>query len=125
MPSEKSIQKSLLKALNSMSCTKAIKLHGSGFQEAGTPDVFCVSYSNVFLFELKKPGGVVSDIQQVRLDEWSMAGAKCLVCYSAGDAIYYVLASLTKLELGEVLAQKQKSVTSAVVKEIANFFRWK
>ena len=121
MPSEKSIQKTLIKALNSMAHTKAIKLHTSGFQEAGTPDVLCVSFKMPFMFELKKPRGVVSEIQQVRIFEWEDAGANCLVCYSAESALAYLLGVFTMKQRNIVLMQQMRSLDPLVIKIINDF----
>jgi len=121
MPSEKSIQKTLLKALNSMAHTKAIKLHTSGFQEAGTPDILCISFKMPFLFEVKKPGGVVSDIQQVRIFEWEDAGANCLVCYSAEPALTYLITRLNDKQMRAVLMQHERNLEPIVFKIMKDF----
>ncbi len=121
MPSEKSIQKTLIKALNSMVHTKAIKLHTSGFQEAGTPDVLCVSFKMPFMFECKKPGGHLSDIQQVRIFEWEDAGVNCIVCYSAESALTYLIETLSMDQTNTVLMQHERNLDYMVFKIIKNF----
>ena len=94
VPSERAIVKTLLSCLNSMPYTKAIKLHGSAFTEAGTPDILCICFGIPFLIEVKKLGGVISKLQEVRLGQWRNAQAKCLVAYSVQEALIYILKML-------------------------------
>ncbi len=120
MASEKAIQKGIIRALNSMACTKAIKLHGSAFQEAGTPDILCVSFAMVFMFEVKKINGVVSEIQKVRISEWNEAGVKCLVCFSAVEVIEYVLGEMGTAELIILEEERERLLEPIVLRTLLN-----
>ena len=68
-----------IKLLNALPRTKAIKLHGSVFQQRGSPDIFGVNFSHPFVVEMKTELGKLSDIQKKRLAEWYEAGVRCIV----------------------------------------------
>lgn len=121
MTSEKVISKTAVKAFNSMARTKAIKLHGSAYTEAGTPDILCVCFNLPFLIEMKKPGGVLSKLQELRLAQWTKAGANTRVCYSAEDAILCVLVKLTLAERGIILKQVVRLLEPIVLRVFKSF----
>ena len=59
---------------------------------SGTPDLVGVLFGRCVVVEVKRPGGVVSDVQRVRLDEWKAGGARVLVCDSVeGFCAYFDL----------------------------------
>lgn len=80
----------ILDALNQMSGTKAIKIHGGVFGEAGTPDIVCAHRGRVFLFEVKTKTGRVSEIQLYRLKQWQDAGATTAVVRSVAEVVEMV-----------------------------------
>ena len=75
----------ILRALNAMPRTKAIKLHGSPYLERGTPDIVAVQDGRVYWLEVKLPGKEPTRLQRLRLSEWSRAGATCAVVRSVED----------------------------------------
>ena len=79
---EKSIVNQILKYLNSLPRCKAIKLHGSVFMERGTPDILCVNHGDPYFFEVKRPRGVPTELQNKRLEQWKNVGAVCHVVFS-------------------------------------------
>lgn len=86
MKSESRIVKKILDWLNDLDGgVKAIKIHGSQFMEAGTPDILCCMDGVIYWFEVKTEKGSVSKIQEKRIDEWREAGAKCHVVRSLAD----------------------------------------
>lgn len=88
MKPESRIVKKILAYLNGLDNCKAIKIHGSPYMEAGTPDVLCIYRGAPIWFEVKAASpGKVSDIQRRRLEEWSTAGARCAVVYSLSDVM--------------------------------------
>jgi Holliday junction resolvase len=54
---------------------KLIKIHGSAFQQRGTPDLIGCSSGKCVVVEVKNEEGRLSDIQVQRLNEWCRAGA--------------------------------------------------
>lgn len=82
---EDEIQQRIQKYLRSLG-GKVIKIHGSRYQEAGTPDLLGSLKGRCLAIEVKRPGdGVVSTIQNVRLRQWRAAGAIAFVAYSVED----------------------------------------
>lgn len=77
----------VLKYLNSFKRCKAIKIHGSRYQEAGTPDILCCYEGKTFFFELKVGDNELSDIQDIRISQWNEAGAQCYVCWSLSEVM--------------------------------------
>ncbi|MCC7156551.1 MAG: VRR-NUC domain-containing protein [Bryobacterales bacterium] len=62
------------------------KRWGSEMATAGDPDLTGCYRGLHFELEVKAPGGRLTRIQQVRLDEWRRAGALTGVVRSAGEA---------------------------------------
>ncbi len=62
-----------------------MKVHGSMYQKAGVPDIIaCVD--GVFVgIEIKRPGGKVSALQQLNIDEINKNGGCAFVAYSVED----------------------------------------
>lgn len=78
--------RAILAALNARPRTKAIKIHGNVFTEAGTPDVLGCDERGLFAIEVKLPGGKVTVIQAKRLEEWAAAGARAGVATTVDEA---------------------------------------
>lgn len=64
---------------------KAVKIHGSQYSEAGTPDIFICADGRLFALEAKVGKGKTTPIQDRRLQEWRDAGAVVGVVRSVGD----------------------------------------
>lgn len=62
-----------------------MKIHGSMYQKAGVPDIIaCVD--GVFIgIEVKRPGGIVSPLQQLNIDDINRSGGVAFVAYSVED----------------------------------------
>ena len=80
----------ILKALNALPCCKAIKLHGSRYQEAGTPDVHATAEGQSYWLEVKKDDEEPTRLQAQRLKEWAAAGAITGVVRSVEEAVEIV-----------------------------------
>jgi Holliday junction resolvase len=66
------------------------KQHGSAFQQSGLPDVFAVKGGKLFGFEVKRPGGVVSKLQQKRIADLQKAGALVCVVRSVEEVAQFI-----------------------------------
>jgi hypothetical protein len=105
-PSEKTIEQSIKKYLDSLSPVCKIwyfKVHGSMYQESGVPDIvgcICLTEGNtterqtpkesgvtscLFAIELKKPGEQPSPIQRLQMRQINEAGGLAFVAYSVED----------------------------------------
>jgi Holliday junction resolvase len=82
---EKAITNKILKYLNSLPGTKAIKLAGCGFAGKSTLDILCCAKSNMLFIEVKVPGKKPTIMQAHNLHEWSKAGAVTFVAYDLED----------------------------------------
>jgi Holliday junction resolvase len=83
---EKTLVAKIKKALEAEGA-KVIKVHGSSFMEAGTPDLIGCYRGRCFAFEVKrdekhKP----TALQLRRLEEWRKAGAIADVVWTVGMA---------------------------------------
>lgn len=65
---------------------KLIKVHGSIYMEAGTPDIFGVFRGVPFLWEVKVEKGRVTPLQEKRGNEWAAAGAQVRVIRAVSEA---------------------------------------
>ena len=70
---------------------KTVKLHGSIYQERGTPDLLVIYRGAPFLLEVKLPGKRPTEIQKHRLEQWRRAGATVAVVRSVSEARRIVL----------------------------------
>jgi hypothetical protein len=61
------------------------KRWGGGFARSGLPDISGCINGRCFQLEVKRPGGVVSDLQRLELARWNRAGAVTAVVYSSDD----------------------------------------
>ena len=74
---ESALVHNLLKALNAAGA-KAIKIHGSAFSEAGTPDIIGAAgfqSGRAFAIECKVGRNQPTALQRQRLHEWECGGA--------------------------------------------------
>ena len=92
--SEGRLVRAILVALNARPHTKAIKLHGNAFTEAGTPDVLGGDARGMFAIEVKLPGKKIKagGIQEKRLAEWAGTGARVGVATTVAEAVAIVQA---------------------------------
>jgi hypothetical protein len=70
------------------------KVHGSPFQPAGIPDLAGVVLGRACFVEVKRPEGVVSRVQHVRMIELQSAGAIVTVATTPDAAVADVTAML-------------------------------
>ena len=82
---ETQLSKKVLNYLNSLPSCKAIKIHGSAYQEAGTPDILCCHKGHLVFIELKVSNNEPTNIQLTRLCQWELAGATATVCWSLDE----------------------------------------
>lgn len=71
---ESTIERNILKYLNSLPRTKAVKWSQEGRQK-GMPDIICCHNGILILIEVKQPGQVPTLLQQVTMDTWVSVGA--------------------------------------------------
>jgi hypothetical protein len=76
-----------MRALRSVPELVARKRWGSEMAAAGDPDLTGCFRGRHFELEVKAPGGRLTRIQEVRLEEWRAAGAVVGVVHSAGEAL--------------------------------------
>lgn len=62
-----------------------MKVHGSMYQKAGVPDIIACIDSVFVGIEIKRPGGKVSALQQLQIDEINRNGGYAFVAYSVED----------------------------------------
>jgi hypothetical protein len=63
----------------------ARKTHGTAFSTAGDPDIIGAFMGFAFVIELKQPGKAPTKIQEARLAEWRITGAKAGVATSVSE----------------------------------------
>jgi hypothetical protein len=64
----------------------ATKMHGSQYMVSGLPDVLCIKDGAAAWLEVKRPGGKVSKVQEVRIEELRSCGCPVAVVKSASEA---------------------------------------
>lgn len=81
---ETSLQSTILKRLNEIEGCKAINIHGNRFTESGTPDIIGCYRGKFFALECKSltTNQALSDIQRLRIKEWTRAGGAAYVVQS-------------------------------------------
>lgn len=63
-----------------------MKVHGSAYQPAGTADILACINGRFVAIEVKKPsGGVVSDLQKLKLRQVENAGGVGIIARSVED----------------------------------------
>ena len=83
---ESAITTAILNWLNAQEGCEAIKLHISGLQRAGDPDIVACWRGRMILFETKIPGKKPTPLQEHRLASWAAAGALVGVVHSLDEA---------------------------------------
>lgn len=85
--SEAAIVKSILRALNALPSTRAVKRHGSAMGRRGTPDIDGCYNGLAFYLEVKRPGKTPTPLQAYELRQWAAAGAITACVTSAQEAV--------------------------------------
>lgn len=65
---------------------KWLKIHGSIYQERGTPDLLVVYHGTPYLWECKTERGKTTKLQAHKMKAWHLAGANTSVIRSLSDA---------------------------------------
>lgn len=85
VPLERQIQKNILKYLNSLPNTRAVKWSQNGRQK-GNPDILCCINGRLVLFEVKRPLlGKATLLQRETIKKWKEAGAISEIVESVDD----------------------------------------
>lgn len=74
-PKEKSRVNAGRQKLNELPYCKCEKNHGSPYNQNGHPDLYGICMGLGFVWEVKRPGGVLTRIQEIQLSKWKEAGA--------------------------------------------------
>lgn len=86
---EKRIENKIKKYLDSIGAWH-MKVHGSMFTKAGTPDIIACVQSEFVAIEVKRPeGGKVSELQKVQIDLIHKAGGHAFVARSLEETKAY------------------------------------
>ena len=101
--SEKSVQSSILRYLNALPETWAVKIISSN--RRGTPDILAVHRGRLVAIECKSDVGSLSDVQKIQLERVLDAGGISIVARSVGDVA-------TALELANFCKPKDSSRAS-------------
>lgn len=86
--SEKTIENQIKRYLDKLeSDGKAwhMKIHGSMFQKAGVPDIIACINGRFVGIEVKRPGGIVSEVQKYHIEKINKSGGAAFVAYSIDD----------------------------------------
>lgn len=79
---EQKVQKKITDYLDSLGAYY-LKVHGSAYQPAGTPDLLCCVNGMFVGIEVKKPkGGIVSELQKFKIKEIQNSGGIAFVANS-------------------------------------------
>lgn len=82
---EKKVENKIKRYLDSLGAYY-LKVHGSAYQPAGTPDILACINGRFIGIEVKKPtGGVVSELQKLKLKQISNAGGVGIIARSVSD----------------------------------------
>jgi hypothetical protein len=84
---EAALARRVLALLRALPQTWAIKVHGSIYQDAGTPDILGCHRGQMFALELKLPGKKPTPVQARTLARWEEAGAIAALVTSAEEAL--------------------------------------
>ena len=87
--SEKRIENQIKKYLDSIDAWH-IKTHGNMFSKAGTPDILACIKGYFVAIEVKRPGGVVSKLQEINIDLINQTGGIAFVAYSVTEVERYL-----------------------------------
>lgn len=91
---EKQIENQIKRYLDSIGAWY-IKTHGSMFSKAGTPDIIACVNGRFVAIEVKKPGGVVSELQRAHIKLIHQAGGEAFV----SDSLEETKRHIAKLNL--------------------------
>lgn len=86
-PRESTIVAAIIHALRSVPELVVRKRWGSEMAAAGDPDLAGCYRGRHFELEVKAPGGRLTRIQEVRLEEWRAAGAVVGIVHSPDEAL--------------------------------------
>jgi len=81
---EKTIENQIKKWLESQGYWW-MKVHGDMFQKSGVPDILACINGKFVGIEVKRPGGVVSELQKYNIEKIQAAGGVAFVAYSVED----------------------------------------
>lgn len=82
---EKKVENKIKRYLDSLG-SYYLKVHGSAYQPAGTPDILACVGGRFIGIEVKKPvGGRVSDLQKLKLKQIENAGGVGIIATSVSD----------------------------------------
>jgi len=71
-----------------------LKLHGSPYMRAGTPDLLCTLNGVPAMVEVKLPGRVVTLKQRHELKQWEAQGWRAGVAHSVEEALAIITGCL-------------------------------
>ena len=74
MRSEKAIQSDIIKHLRGMGAW-VFNVHGSPYQQVGTPDLLVGYKGRFYAMEVKRPGGVLTPVQAKVIEEIKASGS--------------------------------------------------
>lgn len=86
-PRESTLVKQIMAALRAAPGVVARKRHGSAWSVAGDPDIYGSIHGQHFEIEVKRRNGMVTELQQARMRDWTRAGALVGVARSVGEAL--------------------------------------
>ena len=95
---ETRLTSSILKELNALTDTLAIKIHGNEYTRTGEPDVIGTHKGIPFALEIKIEGNNPTPIQIIRLWEWKQAGARIGAVRTIHQALEVVMEGSTRYE---------------------------
>lgn len=82
---EKNVENQIKRYLDSLGAYY-LKVHGSAYQPAGTPDILACVRGRFIGIEVKRPsGGVVSELQKSKLKKIKKAGGVPIIARSVED----------------------------------------
>lgn len=85
MSAEKKVENQIKRYLDSLGAYH-VKIHGSAYMPAGTPDILACIDGTFVGIEVKKPkGGVVSALQKLKIKQIRNAGGVALVATSVEE----------------------------------------
>ena len=86
-----------------------MKVHGSMYQKAGVPDIIACINGHFVGIEVKRPGGKVSALQQLQIDEINRNGGCAFVAYSVEDVQRKIAELQHALQLSKRCSRKSRT----------------
>lgn len=83
--SEKTIENRIKRYLDGIGAWW-IKTHGNMFSKSGTPDIIACVNGHFVAIEVKRPGGVVSELQKYHIEAIQKSGGIAFIAYSLEEA---------------------------------------